>query len=334
MNHCVSTPSLIVIATSTFDEAAFEPVRKRLEDRGCSVVTYLTDKVLTEFQHFQLAIDVDGVLSVHYEDVDISPHNVGSAWLWKVTSFRNRDAATNLAKQLSLVNEMTQTQHAIWSLYPDEIWLNSPRSTYRANLKLEQLVIARRVGFIIPPTVVTNQWSDVEEMLMRDGGDAIVKMSRGVIADHNTVKGMYTTRLTRELVADLRERAVAFPGIYQSYVEKRREWRVTVVGDRVFSAAIYTRDDAKEDWRKMQIDPGAVQFRRDKFPHELELLCHAYLRHMGLRYGAFDFIERPSGEVVFLECNPSGQFMWLQDDLGYCIADGIADELISIAREH
>ena len=323
-----------MIAPSTFDETAFKPVRQRLQDRGHSVVTFLTDKVIAESHQFQLVIDVDGLLSVQYEGVDISPIHVGSAWFWKVTSFRTRDAATNLAKQLSLVNEMTQTQHAIWSLYPDEIWLNSPRSTYRANLKLEQLVVARHVGFIIPRTVVTNQWSDVEEILMRDGGDAIVKMSRGVIADHNTVKGMYTTRLTRELLADLRGRTVAFPGIYQPYVDKQREWRVTVVGDRVFSAAIYTRDDAKEDWRTMQIDPEAVRFRRDKLPHELELQCHAYLRQMGLRYGAFDFIERVSGEIVFLECNPSGQFMWLQDDLGYCIADGIADELISIARGH
>lgn len=33
----------------------------------------------------------------------------------------------------------------------------------------------------------------------------------------------------------------------------------------------------------------------------------AYMRHFALNFGAFDFIETPQGDFVFLECNPNGQ---------------------------
>jgi glutathione synthase/RimK-type ligase-like ATP-grasp enzyme len=38
---------------------------------------------------------------------------------------------------------------------------------------------------------------------------------------------------------------------------------------------------------------------------------------LNLQYGAFDFIEKPDGELVFLEINPTGEWAWLENALGY-----------------
>jgi hypothetical protein len=53
---------------------------------------------------------------------------------------------------------------------------------------------------------------------------------------------------------------------------------------------------------------------------------------MGLKFGAFDLVERPDGQIVFLECNPNGQYGWLEEDLGLPISESIAAELVNIAK--
>jgi glutathione synthase/RimK-type ligase-like ATP-grasp enzyme len=50
----------------------------------------------------------------------------------------------------------------------------------------------------------------------------------------------------------------------------------------------------------------------------------AMLVRLGLSFGAFDLIETPSGEYIFLEINPVGEWGMLERDLDYPIADTIA----------
>lgn len=144
------------------------------------------------------------------------------------------------------------------------------------------------------------------------------------------MKAMYTHVTNQQTGASLKASTYPFPAFYQPYIEKAREWRVTVVGEQVFPAAIYTDERAKDDWRRLQMT-SAVQFRKEKPPEDMDERCVAYLDTMGLRFGAFDFIENPDGEIVFLECNPNGQYSWLEETLGFPIAAAVASELIQIA---
>ena len=57
--------------------------------------------------------------------------------------------------------------------------------------------------------------------------------------------------------------------------------------------------------------------------------CREYLAHLGLNFGCFDFIVTPSGDYVFLECNPNGQWLWVEDATGLKISEAIADFLSS-----
>lgn len=52
---------------------------------------------------------------------------------------------------------------------------------------------------------------------------------------------MFTTLVDREKYEQLRS-GLPFPGLWQEFIQKKREWRVTVVGDKVFPAAgIYSQ---------------------------------------------------------------------------------------------
>src|SRR5205814_484076 len=110
------------------------------------------------------------------------------------------------------------------------------------------------------------------------------------------------------------------------------ELRVTVVGARVFAAKIDSQAnaDAKLDWRRSLHD---VAYEAVALPEEIETRIQAFMRFFGLVYGAFDFIVTPQGGYVFLEVNPSGQYMWLECATGLGITAALADALIAPCRE-
>jgi glutathione synthase/RimK-type ligase-like ATP-grasp enzyme len=48
------------------------------------------------------------------------------------------------------------------------------------------------------------------------------------------------------------------------------------------------------------------------------------MKRLGLEFGALDFIVTETGVWYFLEVNPSGQWLWIEDLTGLPIADSIA----------
>ena len=48
------------------------------------------------------------------------------------------------------------------------------------------------------------------------------------------------------------------------------------------------------------------------------------MNRLGLAFGAIDLVLTPEGQYVFLEINPSGQWLWLEDKLGFPITERIA----------
>jgi len=48
---------------------------------------------------------------------------------------------------------------------------------------------------------------------------------------------------------------------------------------------------------------------------------------LGLRYSAIDLIRTQDGDLVFLEVNPNGEWMWLEDMCGFPLRDAIIDAL-------
>jgi len=321
-----------LIAAASLDEHAYGPVSSILEQRGFPVIVYRTDMVLTDEERLCVDIGTDGELEISYDNRSIAPDSVSAAWCRKIGNFTLPNAAQDRAKQLYINNEIKYLHDTIWPLYPEDIWLNSPDRMRQADRKLGQLLVAHELGFSIPETVVSSSWEDISSRLLSENQQMVVKMVRGVINENDKIKALFTTLLDEAKVEEIRDTTTPFPGIYQPFIEKAREWRVTTVGDRVFAAAIYTNDEAKDDWRKHQLDPSLVEFRSEDFPDDLKEKCIKYLGKMGLKFGAFDFIEKPDGEIVFLECNPNGQYGWLEEALDLPISEAIADELVKIAK--
>lgn len=314
--------SEIVIASTSIDEPTYGPVVEKLAARGYDSWVYLADRVASGADLLSISVGYNDGIQVTYNG-ELAPLDSAQAAWYRHPNLFGFDSVDK-GKQMCMEQEISDLQESLWLLVPENAWLNSPYSMQKAQAKLAQLAIARELGFEIPETVVSNNWQQIDEALKTD--DIIVKMSRGLLYEGDGIKTLYTTRLTPDIQRSIRS-MFPFPAIYQQYAPKHREWRVTVVGDEVFDAAIYTSPEAKDDWRVHQLT-DKVTFKKETIRDDIHKLCAKYLGHFGLTYGAFDFIEDADGKITFLECNSNGQFRWLEELLDIPISDAIVDSLI------
>lgn len=229
----------------------------------------------------------NGGVSFTYGGQEIKPATIRAAWFRRSTD--SRPAYHDPAKELCLSREQRESQDLLFRSVPPEAWLNSPTNMECVEHKMWQLREAETFGFIIPRTTVSNSWQDVATYF--DTVDKITfKMPFGELFVGNTLKTMSAKVFTKSQLQHIK--GLPFPGICQEYVAKKREWRVTVVGEQVFAAAIYTHEKAKADWREHQRNKDLVQFKSGKFPKKVSDQCIGFLKHLGLRFDAFDFYRR------------------------------------------
>ncbi len=316
----------ILIVSTSIDNETILPVSNYLFEKGFEVVNYQSDKVFSQDTSLDIHVDDNGT-SVMYDNTVIDNDSIVAAWFRHPYIFGYNPI--DKAKKLTIEDEVNSLQSFVWDSLSEDLWLNAPDNISRAQNKTSQLVVAQGIGFNVPETLITNQWSGIKKMA--ESREVIMKMSKGLLYENDEVKGLYTTPLDINMIDKLSEATSPFPGIYQPNINKAREWRITVVGDNVFDASIYTTDDAKDDWRKHQYNDKKVEFKNEIFPGDEKDKCIKYLGKYGLKFGAFDFIENKEGMITFLECNPNGQFKWLEDKLNFPISTAIGDELIKIA---
>ena len=119
------------------------------------------------------------------------------------------------------------------------------------------------------------------------------------------------------------EDIVCAPGIFQEYVPKRVETRITIVGDEVFASEIDSQSNPAtiHDWRR---DFANTRYRTHELPVAVAKKCLDFVRMLNLKFGALDFVIRPDGAYVFLEINPNGQWLWIENLTGLPIGNAIA----------
>jgi hypothetical protein len=320
---------MILIASNSPDGYILEPVVAALQERGEDVLVYEADKVASGHVRAGIVVDQTARTTFVYGEREFSSDEVKAAWFKRANYFS--DDELNEVHRISLDNQRRACQDSLWFSIPSDRWLNAPMkigSIYED--KIIQAHFAHAVGFETPRTVISNSW----DLAFESFGDkqVIVKLPNGRMYVDQKFHHMLTTVVDREKYDKLKKTS-PFPGIWQEGVAKKREWRVTVVGSKVFPAAIYTERDAKTDWRKLQFYEEFVQFKDEKLPKDIADKCVALLYKMGVRYGAFDLIERQDGSFVFLEVNLIGAYHWLVEQLGFAIPEAIAEELIAIKNK-
>jgi glutathione synthase/RimK-type ligase-like ATP-grasp enzyme len=122
------------------------------------------------------------------------------------------------------------------------------------------------------------------------------------------------TTVVTEAELDMLDAVRLAPCLFQEYVPKKVELRVTVIGDELFVAEIGSQERAEAlvDWRG---DVADIPFRVAELPPPVAEKCLALVRGYGLNFSAMDLIVTPDDRYVFLENNPNGQFIFVEHKL-------------------
>jgi hypothetical protein len=198
---------------------------------------------------------------------------------------------------------------------PDDVFaVNDYQRASAAENKLLQLRTARAVGMAVPETLVSNDPRRIRAFLAQHAAaGTICKSFRPVTWEgENQVAILYTSKVTvDDLPSDAMLRLA--PAIFQRYVPKAYEVRVTAMGQEMFAARLDSQRSERYavDWRLG--DDGSLAIEPMALPEAVAHQCRALLARLGLVFGCFDFVVTPAGEYVFLEINQMGQFLWKEE---------------------
>lgn len=201
-----------------------------------------------------------------------------------------------------------------------------------ANSKLVQLKLASGLGMKVPNTCLSNKKSSIVGFAEKYNDIILKPLIDYFVFYEEKIFSLYVRKLTSNQLQDVPEESfnqtVSF---CEDYIEKKYEVRVTIMGTHTFACKLDSQAQGEEtgkiDWRQ-GIDHN-LRHEMITLPETIETFCRNYLRKLHLHFGCFDFIVTPEDEYVFLECNPNGQWGWIEDELGVPMSEAMVDCLVN-----
>jgi glutathione synthase/RimK-type ligase-like ATP-grasp enzyme len=268
-----------------------------------------------EFKLREQVIDPSKISVVWLRDFDTKAIKVGDDELTHTFSFQQWDDAC-LTLQRSLRCE----------------WINSIQGTRRGGDHVEQLSVAKALGFDIPNTLITNDPRAARDFYHTCHSDIVLK----ALHHHSTeiqdkVYSMFTHKV---MDGDLLkfDGLIYAPCILQERLQKQYELRVTVVGDRVFGTEIDSQatTNGRDDMHRCPLQD--LPKRTTNLEDQLAEGCLKIINSLGLRYGAIDFVIDKKNRVTFLEVNPTGDWYWIEHQTGQRITEAMVDLMQEIIQ--
>jgi glutathione synthase/RimK-type ligase-like ATP-grasp enzyme len=217
---------------------------------------------------------------------------------------------------------------------PGVFWVNPFERENTSQLKIYQLRHAVQAGLAIPETLVSNDPDEIRDFITHCGGIAIHKLLQNAAWKSQEGERIFACCTTPVTCNDLPKDAILrlSPGIFQPLLDKQFEVRVACFGDHLMALQIDSQSDdrARIDWR---VGQWFVDMKPYDLPEDVAHNIRRFLHATGLAYAALDFIVTQSGEHIFLEANPQGQFLWMEDRAGMPVLDVFSQYLIAGEKE-
>ncbi|MBU3837900.1 MAG: hypothetical protein H9777_06230 [Candidatus Phocaeicola faecigallinarum] len=214
----------------------------------------------------------------------------------------------------------------IYYILKDKIWFPSP---YKVGIdKLTALNIAESCGLKVPNTIVTNNKDDIIDWI-KIHPSAIIKPIRfsGYYVDGEYTYNVYTNSISLDEVEQL-DCQQFFPSLIQEKIKKDFEIRTFYLDGQIYASAIFT-DDNEYDDIKRHFNSASIKWVPFKFPNSVEEKIRSFMEKISLNTGSIDMMKTVTGEFVFIEVNPVGQFIAPSNRCNYHIEQKIAKWLIN-----
>lgn len=241
---------------------------------------------------------------------------IGSVWFrrpqWPTSFF-----GSSTSDMQFLRDEWSKLQKNIFELaddITDTLWINKPSSAYRTENKLVQLQAARECCIDIPDTLVSNNPEHVK--LFIDKYDKVIYKPFLLPAWEKKESGKMYTFWVSTIDKDMHiknESLAICPGIYQRYIDKLFDLRVTVIGNHYFTVKILSdQGEALVDWRSNSITED-IEVDIFNLTKEIKQKLILLVNKLDLVFGCIDLVVDKDGRFYFLEINQGGQFLFIEE---------------------
>ncbi|NEP52682.1 MAG: MvdD family ATP-grasp ribosomal peptide maturase [Moorea sp. SIO3C2] len=321
----------VLIITFSQDNESIPLVIKAIEAQGGKAFRFDTDRYPTEVQLDIYEGNSQGVTITDGEQkLDLS--EVSSVWYRRMRYGKKIPDTMDKQYRNAAIQECRVTVRGMIASIK-AFHFDKMSNVDVANNKQLQLQVAREVGLITPRTLSTNNPEAVKQFASECQDQGIItKMlsSFAIYGEQGQEQVVFTNPVTAEdleHVAGLR----FCPMTFQEKVPKALELRTTIVGHRIFTAAVDSQslEGSTFDWRK-EGRALVKSWKAYDLPEDIEKKLLQLMAYFGLNYGAIDIILTPDGRYVFLEVNPVGEFFWLETfSPHFPISQAIAEILLT-----
>ena len=320
-----------LIVTFSNDNESIPLVMEAIEARGGKAFRFDTDRYPTEVQlDIYSGAAEGGWITDGENQLDLT--RVSSVWYRRMRYAKKLPESMDPQMREASVQECRSTVRGMIASLPG-FHLDKMANVDRANNKQLQLQVARNLGLITPRTLTSNNPQAVKQFAENCGENGMItKMlsSFAIYGEKGEENVVFTSRVTEEDLNNL-EGLCFCPMTFQENIPKALELRTTVVGHRVFTAAVDSQklEGSAIDWRKEGRNL-VKDWQPYNLPEDVEKKLLQLMADLGLNYGAIDIIVTPDGRHIFLEVNPVGEFFWMEVySPNFPISQAIAEMLVS-----
>lgn len=321
----------ILIITHTGDNFSIQKVTEYIEKNGCEVIRFdvdlypLQNKLSTTFE------DGKWISILETSDAKYRLDDVAAVWYRRAYNI-----GAGLKEELeskfygAAMGEIRNTLFGFLESF-DCYALGKPSVYRRLDSKEEQLKIADKIGLKIPESCLTNNPETAKQFVLKHK-NVVAKMQTGFAIYEDGIENVVFTNVITEDKLEELDTLLYCPMQFQKKIEKKKELRVTVVGQDIYAFEIDSQqfEDAKVDWRKDGVNL-IDKWKPTELPREIEVKILELLDVYNVDYGAIDIIVSPEDEYYFIEINAAGEFFWLdnlteENLISKSIADVLCDK--------
>lgn len=199
------------------------------------------------------------------------------------------------------------------------LWVSNPSAQRLAANKLLQLRIARQCGLRVPKTIISQVPKKIIEFSESCNDSCVIKPVTGTNRKLTFARQVNKSDLVGQ------DRILEYsPCFYQEPVNGDKHYRVLAIGDRIHASLIEANS---LDWR----DGLDCSFSPVDLPARLCDQLYSFLKLLCLQMGVFDLkVSQETSEPVFLECNPQGQFLFVEGLSGQPLAESMSSFLADL----
>ncbi|MDF5711281.1 MAG: MvdC family ATP-grasp ribosomal peptide maturase [Nostoc sp. S4] len=320
--------NVVLLISHSGDYFTIDRVAEAVSKRGAQPFRLDTDKFPTAVQLQANLSNSGSNHTLKYKESSLNTEQVQAVWMRRIWQ---PDLGKELAPQFQAAcsNESLAVLDGFWDSLRTATWVDDLQRISAAENKLRQLRVASEVGLIIPQTLVTNNPQQARDFFHQVNKKMVAKLLRPLSYGMQASSFfMYTSAVKEEDLIDA-ETLRYCPVVFQEQILKQLELRAVYVNGNLFVGALDASGYAAstQDWRRGTKE--VLTWQPYQLPDNLIRCLDAFMARFGLVFGAFDLIKTPSGEYVFLEINPTGEWGMLERDLDYPIAEAIADALLA-----